>query len=126
MALLILVLFVCAGSALAQEETGEFYNPYLAEKNVEVGTFYLKKKNYDAAIARFLDAIRYKPNHAKAHRLLAEAYDKKKERAKAVEYYTKYLEILPSAEDADKVRKRIAKLKTEIEKEKARRRKRSG
>lgn len=120
------LLLLCVPAAGAQTDTGEFFNPYLAEKNVEVGTFYLKKKNYDAAIERFLDAIRYKSNHAKAHRLLAEAYDKKGDKADAVVYYRKYLEILPAAEDAEKVRKRIEKLNRDLEREKRRRRSRSG
>ena len=125
----ILLLFLsafCAGPLCAQGQTEEFFNPYLAEKNVEIGTYYLKKKNYDAAIERFLDAIRYKSNHALAHRRLAEAFEGKGELADAVQYYTKYLEILPSAGDADKVRKRIEKLKKEIERRAARRRGRSG
>jgi tetratricopeptide (TPR) repeat protein len=104
-----------------QGDVGEMFNPYLAEKNLEVGEFYLRKKKYDAAIERFRESIKYKSNFAKPHRLLGLCYEKKGDLQDAVEYYEKYLQILPSADDADKIRKRIAKLKEQIEKKKKRR-----
>ena len=108
---------------LAQaKDTGEFYNPFKAEKAVEIGIHYLKKKNYDAAIERFLEAIQHKSNHAKAHRLLGEAFERKREFADAIAYYEKYLEILPAAEDAEKIQKRIAKLKKEQQRRESRKR----
>ena len=119
------VLFLGAPRLARAQEVGEFYNPYLAEKNLEVGEFYLKKKNYDAAIERLLDSVRYKPNYAKPHRLLGVAYEKKGEYGEAIKYYEKYLEILPSADDAAKIRKDIEKLKRRLA-EREKRRKRSG
>jgi len=115
-----------AALASAQSDTGEFYNPYLAEKSVEVGQFYLKKGNYAAAIERFLEATRHKPNFAKAYRLLGEAYEKNGEKEPAIESFAKYLEILPAADDAGKIRKRIEKLKRELERQKARQASKSG
>lgn len=119
--LLVLLLPGFAAAARAQTDTGEFYSPYLAEKNVEVGQFYMKKGNYPAAIERFQEAIRHKPNFAKAHRLLGEASEKNGDKQQAIEAFTKYLEILPSADDAGKIRKRITKLKRELERQQARR-----
>lgn len=118
---LVLAALVFPTSLLAQGETGEFFNPFLAYKNLEVGQFYLKKKNYDAAIERFLEALRHKPNFAQAHRRLGQAYEKKKEHADALEHYKKYLEILPAAEDAEKIRKRITRLERELARQAARR-----
>lgn len=106
----------------AKEE--EEFDPLRAEQSLKIGEFYLRKKNYDAAIDRFHDAIRYKPNFALPHRRLGEAYEKKREKARAVEYYRKYLEILPAASDAEKIGKRIARLERDIERD-ARRRARS-
>lgn len=100
-----------------QEQT---FDPYHAEKSIEVGTYYLKKGNYDAAIERFQQATRYKPNFARAYLLLGEAYEKKGDKSDAVKSYQKYLEILPSAEDAGRVRKRIAKLSRQLERAAAR------
>jgi regulator of sirC expression with transglutaminase-like and TPR domain len=39
---------------------------------------------------------------------MGEAYEKKHDNSRAIESYKKYLEVLPRAEDADKVKKRIA------------------
>ncbi len=98
------------------------FDPYGAEKSVQIGLYYMKKGNYDAAIERFQDAASRKPGFARPYRRMGEAYEKKGEKAEAVKAYQKYVEILPSAEDAGKVRKRIEKLSRELERAKARRR----
>lgn len=95
------------------------FNPLAAEKNVEVGVYYMKKGNYDAAIERFKMALGNKPNFARPHRLIGEALEKKGEKAEAVESYKRYLEIVPNADDAGKIRQRIAKLTQELERRKA-------
>ncbi len=97
------------------------FDPYHAEKAIEIGRYYMKKGNYDAAIERFQDAAHYKPNFAQPYLLLGDAYEKKGEKGEAVKAYQKYLEILPSAPDVGKVRKRIAKLTHALEREKSRR-----
>jgi Tfp pilus assembly protein PilF len=112
------------GAVSAQEEAT--FNPLRAEKDIEVGLFYLKKKNYDAAIERFKDAILNKPNFARAHLLLGETYEKKGDKKEAVTWYQKYLEILPTADNVPDIKKRIEKLNKEIEQEAARRKRRSG
>jgi tetratricopeptide (TPR) repeat protein len=86
------------------------FDPLHAEKSIEVGTFYLKKGNYDAAIDRFLDATHFQPKLARPWRLLGEAYEKKHDNSSAIESYKKYLEVFPGAEDAAKVKKRITLL----------------
>jgi tetratricopeptide (TPR) repeat protein len=77
---------------------------------MEIGTFYMKKGNYDAAIDRFAEAARYQPTLARPWLLLGETYEKKHDKAHAIESYKKYLEVFPGAEDAAKVQKRIATL----------------
>jgi tetratricopeptide (TPR) repeat protein len=96
------------------------FDPYHAEKSVEIGEFYMKKGNYDAAIDRFQDAVRYKPRFAKPYLLMGEAYEKKGDKAEAVKAYRKYLDILPSGEDAGKVRKHIEKLSRDLARDKRR------
>ncbi len=95
------------------------FDPYRAEKNVEIGRYYLKKGNYDAAIERFEEATHYKPRFAIPERLLGEAYEKKGDKTQALQAYRKYLEILPHAADADRVRKRIGRLAREVDREDA-------
>ncbi len=99
-----------------QDPADQTFDPYHAEKSIEIGTYYMKKGNYDAAIERFQDAARRKPNFARPYLLLGEAYEKKGDKAPAIKSYEKYLEILPQAADANKVRKRIKKLSRELEK----------
>lgn len=93
----------------AQEEARP-YDPYHAQKAVEVGLFYMKKGDLDAAIDRFRDAIGYKPDFARPRLLLGEAYEKKGDTAQALKYYKEYIEILPNGPDSKKVRSRIQKM----------------
>jgi tetratricopeptide (TPR) repeat protein len=86
------------------------FDPLHAGRSIDIGTFYLKKGAYDAAIDRFVEASNYQPSLAAPWKLLGEAYEKKREYTKAVESYNKYLQILPHAPDAAKIRKLIADL----------------
>lgn len=84
---------------------------------MDVGTFYLRAGKVDAAIDRFVEAAHYEPSLAKPYRLLGEAYEKKGAYSSAIESYKKYLELLPTAEDAKKVQKRISQLEEKVDKE---------
>lgn len=97
----------------AEKKDDSTYNPYIAEHDVEVGTYYLHKGDVDAAIGRFEDAIRERPNLAKPRLLLAEAYEKKGDRQQALRYYKEYLQVFPGAPDSKKIRKKIDKLSRE-------------
>jgi hypothetical protein len=90
--------------------SGPVFDPLHAERSIEIGTFYLKKGVYDAAIERFIDASNYQPTLAMPWKLLGEAYEKKREYSKAAEAYNKYLRILPHATDAARIKKTIAEL----------------
>ena len=85
-------------------------DPVGAKRSLDVGTFYLKKGDYDAAIDRFKEAADRQPKQAKPYLLLGEAYEKKNDPVSAVTAYRKYLQLYPSAPDEDKVNKRIEKL----------------
>lgn len=126
---LFLVLFFAARSASAQESALEkgpappyaepepppapavpVYDPLRAEKSVEIGTFYMKRGNYDAAIERFQDATRFEPKLARPYSLLGEAYERKGEVDNALAAYRKYLQVYRTAPDRDKILKRIERL----------------
>jgi tetratricopeptide (TPR) repeat protein len=92
------------------------WDPLRAEKDLEVGQFYMKKGDVDAAIDRFEDATIAKPGYALPFRYLAEAQEKKGLKRKAIQSYTRYLDLYPHADDAGKIRKRIEKLWSEVEK----------
>jgi tetratricopeptide (TPR) repeat protein len=94
------------------------WDPLRAEKDLEVGQYYMKKGDVDAAIDRFQDATTAKPGYAIPFRFLAEAQEKKGLKKQAIKSYRRYLDLFPHAEDGDKVRKKIDKLYKEVEKEK--------
>jgi tetratricopeptide (TPR) repeat protein len=94
------------------------WDPMRADKDIEVGKFYMKKGDIDAAIDRFLDATEAKPGYAIPFRYLGEAYEKQGKKKPAVKAYQRYVDLYPHAEDGDKIRKKIAKLHEEIDKEK--------
>jgi tetratricopeptide (TPR) repeat protein len=116
-ALLAISPLACAQQAKPGEE--EIYDPLHAQEAVEIGKFYMKRGDVDAAIDRFQEAIRLNPKFALPRLLLGEAYEKKGEKAEAVKYYEEYLKILPKAPDAKKVRKKKEKLKRQLEQDQA-------
>ncbi len=86
------------------------FDPHRAAKDVEVGEFYLRQKNYRAALERFNDALRYKPKDALATFRLAQTQEQLGLLEPAYRNYDSYLEILPSgplAKDAKDALKRL-------------------
>jgi tetratricopeptide (TPR) repeat protein len=94
------------------------WDPLRAVKDLEVGQYYMKKGDLDAAIDRFQDATTAKPGYAIPFRYLGEAQEKKGMKKPAIKSYQRYVDMVPHADDADKVRKKIEKLYKEVEKEK--------
>jgi tetratricopeptide (TPR) repeat protein len=94
------------------------WDPQRAEKDLEVGQYYMRKGDVDAAIDRFTDATVAKPGYAVPFKYLGEAQEKKGLNKPAAKSYQRYLDLYPKAEDAEKIRKRIEKLYKEAEKEK--------
>jgi tetratricopeptide (TPR) repeat protein len=86
------------------------WDPFHAQQDVDVGEFYLHKGDLDAAITRFEDAVKLRANFAKPRLLLAETYEKKGDKEEALRYYKEYLQVLPGAPDAKKVKEKIEKL----------------
>ncbi|MFZ0522580.1 MAG: tetratricopeptide repeat protein [Candidatus Acidiferrales bacterium] len=102
-----------AKAGVLPPEDDPAWDPFHAEQDIEVGTFYMHKGDMDAAISRFEDAIKLRANFAKPRLLLAEAYEKKGDKTEAVHYYQEYLKVLPKAPDAKKIQKKIEKLSSE-------------
>ena len=94
------------------------WDPLRAEKDMQVGQYYMHKGDVDAAIDRFEDATTAKPGYALPFRLLGEAQEKKGLKRQAIKSYTRYLDLYPHAEDKDKVQKKIDRLYKDAEKEK--------
>jgi len=106
-------------SAVSSAPDQPQWDPLRAEKDLDVGKYYMKKGDIDAAIDRFEDATTAKPGYAIPFLYLGEAYEKKGKKKPALKAYQRYLDLYPHAEDGDKIRKKIEKLNKEIDKEKS-------
>jgi tetratricopeptide (TPR) repeat protein len=88
-----------------------------AWKSVEIGNFYLRRKRYRAALSRFQEAAQTDPYNPEAHLGMGKVYDRLGLRQKALENYRKYLDLLPSAKEAEEARdvhKAIARLEKKL------------
>jgi tetratricopeptide (TPR) repeat protein len=105
----------------ASGDVGEFhtFDPHRAAKDIEVGDFYFKKKNYGAALERYREALFYKPNDAFANLRMAQALEKLARLDEAAEHYQEYLRILPDGPQAEAAKKALEKLKTNTTSEKS-------
>ena len=88
------------------------FDPHRAAKDIEVGDFYFKKKNYGAALDRYREALFYKPNDAVSNFRMAQALDKLARLDEAAEHYQEYLKILPNGPLAEEAKKALEKIKT--------------
>ena len=86
------------------------WNPYRAGKDEEVGDYYFKRKNYNAALARYQDALIYKDHDAVANFRMAQCYEKLNQPEEAIPHYQEYLRILPNGEFSKDARKALEKL----------------
>jgi tetratricopeptide (TPR) repeat protein len=86
------------------------FNPLKATSSIKAGDFYFKKGNYAAAKGRYKDATLFDPGSAEGFEKLGEASEKLHDSATARDAYAKYLELAPTAKDAEAIRKRMEKL----------------
>ncbi len=101
-----------AGGSKTPDDPNSYpYDPHRAEKDVEVGNYYLKQKNYRAALDRFHDALLYKPNDAEALYGLAVTQERLNLSDQAYKSYSKYVEVLPHGpmvKEAEEAMKRLS------------------
>ncbi len=95
------------------------FDPHRALKDIEVGDFYFKKKNYRAALERYREALLYKPHDALANFRMARALEKLARLDEAAEHYQEYLRILPNGPQAEEAKKALEKLKASPPSEKS-------
>ncbi|HWY71415.1 MAG TPA: hypothetical protein VNX88_22300 [Terriglobales bacterium] len=86
------------------------WNPHKAQKDIEVGEFYFKRKNYHAAEERYREALLYKPGDAMATYRLAEALEAQGQTAEAAKNYELYLKIPSNGKFAPEAKKALARL----------------
>lgn len=86
------------------------YNPLLAAQAVKIGDFYFKRKNFDAAIERYIEALQYQPNLVDAYEALGRTYEKKGETLKAQEVYRDFIRKNPDSPKLAEFRTKLARL----------------
>lgn len=103
-----------AEGASGNADVSEFHpwDPHKAAKDVEVGDFYFKRKNYHAAEDRYREALYYKDNDAIATFRLAVCLEKLERPEDARQEYENYLKILPHGPQSEDARKAIDRLKS--------------
>ena len=96
------------------DAVGEFHpwDPHKALKDVEVGDYYFKRKNYRAALDRYKEALYYKENDAVATFRLAQCQEKMGHPEEALGSYEAYLKILPHGPFAEEAQKSITRLES--------------
>src|ERR1700728_62403 len=101
---------VLSGNGVTEFHT---WDPHKAAKDIEVGDFYFKRKNYRAAEERYREALRYKENDAVATIRLATCLEKLGILDDARLEYESYLKILPHGPEAEQAQKAIERLKAQ-------------
>jgi tetratricopeptide (TPR) repeat protein len=91
------------------------WDPHQADKDVEVGNYNLRIKNYRAALDRFNHALQYKPGDAEATFGLAVTEEKLDLLAQAYKNYQGYLKIVPSGPHAKEAQDAIKRLGPHVE-----------
>ncbi len=108
----------------ATEVTEPEPDPLLAEKSFKIGNFYYKRKNYTAAIQRYMEALAYRPDWAEATEALARAYkgeaaayeaeirafEKSGDFAKAIEKCKDFIKTYPDSPKLSDFRSKLSEL----------------
>jgi len=100
------------GDSNGTSDVQEFHpwDPHKAVKDIEVGDFYFKRKNYRAALDRYREALYYKDNDALATFGMAQCQEKLGLVDEARGSYQGYLKILPHGPLAAEAQKGIERL----------------
>jgi tetratricopeptide (TPR) repeat protein len=88
------------------------WDPHRAAKDIEVGDYYFKRKNYLGAESRYREALYYKDNDAVATFRLAVCLEKMDRLDEARTEYEAYLKILPNGPQAPEAKKSLDRLKS--------------
>lgn len=77
----------------------------------------LKNKNYNNAIDKFKEVLKWQPDHDEALYYLAQSYINKDEKKSALDVLQEYLQILPTGKHSRAVSREILKIQTELNSE---------
>jgi len=91
-------------------------DPVKARKSYEIAEYYLKGKHYDAALMRFREAIKYKPDFDMAKLKFIHTLEKKEDWENVVEFTSAYLQAPDMKEHENKLRKSLKNAEKKLQK----------
>ncbi len=86
------------------------FDPHRADKDVEVGSYYLTQKNYKGAVMRFQDALLYKPGDVAATKMLGQTYELTGRYEEARSLYENYLKDFSKGPFAGQAQEGVVRL----------------
>ena len=89
-------------------------NPARSKENLDIGNTYFRRRNYDAAISRYIEAISWQENSIPAHDGLARAYERNGDIAKAIQTLEAVIEKNPDSSRNRGFQSRIANLRKKL------------
>jgi FimV-like protein len=97
-------------------EPGQPKEPDLAKSraSLDIGNTYFNRRNYPAAISRYLEAIAWQENSIPAHEALARAYERNGDIDKAIETLEAVIEKNPGARQNRGFQTRIDNLRKRL------------
>jgi len=104
-----------APAPAVDEKSFQPYDPHVAAKDVEVGYYNFKQKNYRSALDRFNHALLYKPHDAEATFGLALTQEKLDLLSQAYHNYEEYLKIVPTGAHAKEAQEAIKRIGTHVD-----------
>ena len=90
------------------------HDPERAKKSVEVGDFYLKKKNFKAAESRYRDAIKYNTEWPVAYEKLVKLFERQGDLQAAVEVCYEFVDANPESKKAKNFEEKASKFKKKM------------
>ena len=96
------------------EEAVPVIDPIQAEKSVQVGNFYLRKKNYKAAESRFRQAIQFLPKWPQPYERLVKALEKQKSYQDALDVCEQFMLTNPDSERLGHFEKLVKQLRKKL------------
>jgi len=89
-------------------------DPARSKENLNIGNMYLKRRNYSAAISRYIEAIAWLENSIPAHEALARAYEKNGDFTRAIQTLEAVIEKNPDSAKNKGFQAKIAGLRKKL------------
>ena len=96
------------------EEEIIVHDPVQAKKSVEIGDFYLKRDNFEAAEQRYREAIQYNLKWDKSYKKLIKLLEKQEDFQAAIEVCKEFIQNNPTSKEVKDFEKTEEKLKEKL------------